>query len=75
MLRCEHASLGAGKMVLCGVFRAPRECEGCEYSGYSGMRRSPAEYVSSRALAGRHEYVFSVFRRRPVVTRNEFSTP
>ena len=75
-LRGESASLGAGNTVLPRVFRAPREYEGLRVQlNTAGVRPKTAEYVSSRALAGRHEYVFSVFRRRPVVTRNEFSTP
>jgi len=45
-------------MVLCGVFRAPREHEGCENSEYSGLQLNTAECVSSRALVGLQESVF-----------------
>ena len=38
--------------------RAPREDNGEEYSGYSGIRPTTAEDVSSPVLVGRHDHVF-----------------
>ena len=54
----EYADVRAGRRVLCSVFRAPREHEGCEDIEYSGIRPNAAECVSSRALVGRHGHVF-----------------
>ena len=51
-LQCEGATLRAGNAVLCSVFTAPREYEGCQCSR---MPPSTAECVSPRAPVGKQE--------------------
>ena len=57
-LRAGYANLRAGGRYCARVVRAPREDNGEEDSGYSGVRVKTAESVSSRALAGVQEPVF-----------------